>query len=60
MAFVRGVLEVADALADAPADNGQAIRTEDQNDDEQNHEQLGYPEVGHDGSFQAEPFKSYH
>ena len=51
-AFVRGVLEIPDTLANAAADIGQPVGAENQNDDEQNDEQLGYPEMGkHGGSF---------
>lgn len=52
LSFARGVLEIADPLADTAADIRQTICAKDQNDDEQNDEQLGYPEMGkHGGSF---------
>ena len=46
MTFAGGVLEVPDTLANAPPDLRQAIGAENQNNDEQNDEQLGYPEAG--------------
>ena len=49
-AVFRRFLEVADALADAPADLRQAAGTKDQDDQEENDDQFGNPET-HGGSF---------
>src|SRR5688572_29027764 len=44
---LRRVLEVADALADPAADLGQTARSEDQDDDRENDEELGNAYTAH-------------
>ena len=43
--FARGVLEVANALADAPAQLGQAVRTENDDRDDEHDQDFGHAKV---------------
>ena len=60
--ILRGVLEIADALADPAADLRQTVGPEDQDDDEKDDDELGDPEMGnHGGSlFSRESGEFYH